>query len=219
MPFTRNKKFRPPLKSGTELGGIPEIYSVRQSQLSTCTDSVPATQTHTVLSYCDNYEEKPPTSSLSDTDRNEDKTVTINCASSLSSATEGSKYTSSSGSESEDEEVQKSLTPRFRAYRPDSLPLGYSYSILPQRKRTLANMKKEKDRIKCVQIASPKGVDKNRHANGVIMDLSVYDYQPTPPEARSMVKKQRKQSQVSVPGYCSSREEQVSDYELIIECV
>ncbi len=205
---TRAKKFRPPLKSNPL---SPALSSAPQSQESTATgDSLPGTQTHTVLSYCDNYEEQPsnilceeqPSTPLLSTPllckevpRNED-TLSSSNNSCLSSASE------------EIEDIEQTM--RFKRHKRDRLPVGYGYGILKHNKKknkttTVADLEQGIGGRKCVRIATPLAGVEGKRPLLCGRDLSVYDYQSTPPEAGGVARRQA----VDVSGYCRSREEQV----------
>ena len=202
---TRAKKFRPPLKNNPL---SPALSSAPQSQESTATrDSLPGTQTHTVLSYCDNYqaeeepsnilcEEQPSTPLLCEDVPSTEDTLSSSNNSSLSSASE------------EIEDIEQTM--RFKRHKRDRLPVGYGYGILKHNKKknkttTVADLEQGIGGRKCVRIATPLAGVEGKRPLLCGRDLSVYDYQSTPPEAGGVARRQA----VHVSGYCSSREEQV----------
>ena len=188
---TRNKKFRPPLKSLTPASPALDLApsSNAQNPPDLClSDSPPATQTHTVLSYCDNYQEglstKSPESPRSDSP---------------------SIFSEDSSPLTTDSESEPEASPsRFRVHRPAALP-GYGYNILHHKKRTVADFDRGVGRNKRVRIVTP---EVRRVGGG--RDLSVYDYQPTPPENVGVAKERGRRGRLDVSGYCSTTEEQVT---------
>ncbi len=210
MPVnTRAKKFCPPLKSQPL---SPALSSAPQSQESTANtgDSLPDTQTHTVLSYCDSYQaEEQPSTPLLCVEQPSTPLLCEDVPSNEDSLSSSNNSSLCSASEEIDENENIEQTSRFKPHKRDRLPVGYGYGILQhnqnKKKKTVADLERGTRGKKRVRISTPlAGVEKGKRLCG--RDLSVYDYQPTPPEAGGVVKRQA----VDVSGYCSSREEQVS---------
>ena len=175
--------------------------------------SLPGTQTHTVLSYCDNYQ--PQT---------DDKYITSDPHSPRSNV--------DISSSEESDEPQEDLLKRFQVHKPENNPQRrfYDYRILPDRKRSVADVERKtaagKRGGKRVRIMTPlvtkerRMEKRQRHLNGPGYEkdmceggLSVYDYQPTPQESEEQtvdMEKRRKRSTMRMnDGYTGSAEEQV----------
>lgn len=203
------KRFRPPLKTSQESSSSPldaanrltrhqeTVSSPLLASNQSATDSLPESQTHTVLSYCDNYQEHS-----------------------------GDSLSPSSGPESSEEEHEQPHT-RFTAHKTDSHPSRrlYAYYPLPSRKRATADesMRGIAESSKRVRIASParsRGRDCDGRGlvkGGSAYDLSVYEYSPTPvqegegsrEERRGIRKRRTSKSCASICGYAGSIQEQV----------
>lgn len=182
--------------------------------------SLPGTQTHTVLSYCENYQ-----------------TDDINYISNDFSSHCSNTNTSSS---EESDDTREEIPTRFRAHKPTSNVQRrfYDYQIVPNRKRSVADVERKATGSnrggKRVCIMTPLVTKEKRRAKSqrhlYVPDhkkdvceegagLSVYDYQPTPQESKEQAVDEGKRGRgrkisnlkmdASACGYTGSVEEQV----------
>ena len=155
----RAKKFRPPLKASAETRTSwlsPSLSSAPNSQASGG-DSLPATQTHTVLSYCENYQDEEHSESFEDH--------------------------SPTSSVSQESEAEIEVASRFKRHKPYPLPKTYGYRTEQHKKKTVADLERSLGKGR-VRISLPvAGVGQKPCGS----NLSVYDCQPTPPESVGVV--------------------------------
>ncbi len=158
----RAKRFRPPLKSNTVPGNLSPGLSSAPTSQSNNSDSLPCTQTHTVLSYCDNYQE----------DEEEHSNAS-------------SEADQSQNSVSEESEAE--VPSRFKRHTPYPLPpKSYGHRAEQQKRRQLTVADLEQSlRRKRVKIRLPVRTGVGQRVCGG--DLSVYDCQPTPPDKVGVV--------------------------------
>lgn len=165
----RAKKFRPPLKNSTVASLSPVLSPAHSSQWSG-SNSLPDTQTHTVLSYCDNYQEEPASSD---------------------------DHSPSEESEAESEVPVSRFKRHSRHYPLPIASRSYGYHGQSKRRATVADIERNLGQ-KRVCLPPVRKVRVGQCGG----DLSVYDCQPTPPEAVGVVN-----SHVTSP---QSRAKQVS---------